>query len=964
MDPTIHDDADRGGRGAAEQGPLELITEGFLSVRDGSVTSVNGSAVELLGVEREQLLERDFEAALGESNLVGAVQSARETGEAVDIEGHDEATGAWLAGTAHPTPAGVSVVFRDVSVEKELESRVEESESALERLHDIAADTDLSTDEKIDRLLQVGVDRLDTATGFLTRIQDGIQEIRNIVGAGTNLERGSTAPLSEAYCRYTIGRDEPVVLHEASAEGWADDPAYERFGLECYLGANIRVDDEDFGTVCFVDPEPRERQFTERELTFAELLTDWIHYLLEQQEYQRELEGQQAFMESLFDCLPDPLYAFDGSGDLIRWNDRVTDVTGYSDDELSAMSVTDFIAPRDRQRVEEAFSAVLDGQWRSVEARMLTSDGTHQPYEFSSAPMRDETGAIEGAVGIGRNISAQLEHQERLSGILDTTRSLMQARDRQHVADIAVSAAQKLLGFDLCAFRLYDGGADTLVPAASTEAAKETLGERPVYAVGEGFPGEVFASGEPSAVADLRTADTDLDLGPARSAMYHPVGVHGTLSVCSTEPDAFDETDEQMLALLATSAAAACMRANREQEVREAREHTERILDRVNGLVENTIECLVESTTRDELEGGVVDEIATADPYSYAMIGRPDVTGEWVEVSAAAGDGPPTLSEFSFELGHDDEPVSLAYETGEVQVREDVAAIPTAPWPDVAAETAVRALIVLPLTYKDATYGVLTVLAEDASALDERERIVLDALGRASANAINAIERGRILDATEIIELEFAIDDRDLLLSRLSASGNCTIETAGTEYKSDGQVSLYLSATEVDPGAFMATLRDDDEVLEVTCIVEHESECLVEVVLAESILTTLTEHGAVPQAVTAENGTVRFTVELPYEAEARELFELVEGRYPTIELMGYHERERAMETRQEFTAALSERLTDRQETALRTAYLGGFFDWPREVDGNELAEAMDISRPTYHQHLRAAQGKVFEELFE
>jgi len=48
---------------------------------------------------------------------------------------------------------------------------------------------------------------------------------------------------------------------------------------------------------------------------------------------------------------------------------------------------------------------------------------------------------------------------------------------------------------------------------------------------------------------------------------------------------------------------------------------------------------------------------------------------------------------------------------------------------------------------------------------------------------------------------------------------------------------------------------------------------------------------------------------------------------------------------------------------LRTAIVGGFFEWPRETTGEDLAETMDIGRSTFHQHLRAAQQKVFEELY-
>jgi predicted DNA binding protein len=147
-------------------------------------------------------------------------------------------------------------------------------------------------------------------------------------------------------------------------------------------------------------------------------------------------------------------------------------------------------------------------------------------------------------------------------------------------------------------------------------------------------------------------------------------------------------------------------------------------------------------------------------------------------------------------------------------------------------------------------------------------------------------------------------------------------------------------------------------------ITDHDAGCLLEVTVEESLVGQLSERGAVVRELVAENGTTRVTVELPYEAEARELFEMVEERYAGTDLVGYHEHERPVQTRQEFRAALADRFTDRQETALRTAYLGGFFDWPRGIDGNELADAMDISRPTYHQHLRAAQRKVLEELFE
>ncbi|MFC7027627.1 helix-turn-helix domain-containing protein [Halomicroarcula sp. GCM10025710] len=47
-------------------------------------------------------------------------------------------------------------------------------------------------------------------------------------------------------------------------------------------------------------------------------------------------------------------------------------------------------------------------------------------------------------------------------------------------------------------------------------------------------------------------------------------------------------------------------------------------------------------------------------------------------------------------------------------------------------------------------------------------------------------------------------------------------------------------------------------------------------------------------------------------------------------------------------------MTDRQAEILRAAYLAGYYAWPRDTTAEELAESLDISSPTLHQHLRRA----------
>ncbi|WP_436934190.1 bacterio-opsin activator domain-containing protein [Halovenus marina] len=944
--------------------PIDQVRESFLAVdANWTVTDLNEAAADLFERSRTDLLDEPLWTALpglADSAFERECKTALESGVSRRLEAEYRPTERWLEAEVRPTEDGLSMSIRDVTERVEMRQRLRENEEALERLHQIASDRERSYGEKIDSMLAVGRDRFGTTTGFLTRIDATTQEIVRSVGDHPKLQPGSTAPLSEAYCRHTIDADAPLAVADTEAAGYGDDPAYERFGLGCYLGATITVEGEQFGTVCFADEHPRERPFTEREATFLELLTDWIGALLEQRRYERRLSRQQAFTESIMNSLPDPLYVVDEDGQLLEYNDRLETVTGYDSDQLDRMEALELVADDDREAVGAAMDRAWNGEQTATEANIETAAGGHIPYELSAAPLFDRSGTVTGVTGVGRDVTERRTHERRLSGLLELTRSLMQARDREHVAEITTNAAEEILGFDHAVFRLYDSETETLKPAALSDSVVESMGERPVYSVGEGNPGEVFASGESRRIDDVD--DPHDELGAVQSVMYYPVGVHGTISIGATERDAFDETDEQLLALLGTSAAAACIRARREREVREAREHTERVLERVNGLIENTIAVLVQATGREELEQGVVEELAATDPYSFACIFQPEIATDTLVPSAHAGDADVEIETATVDFSAAGDPIGDAYREREPKLCADVAEC--ASWADLTVDSGAEAFLAVPLVYKEATYGVLVVFAADVSMVDEREQVVLDALGAAIANAINAVERGRILDSTESIELEVALDDETVVFSRLSAGTDCTVESVGSEFRSDGRTRLYLEVRGDDTQTVLERAREDDLFTELTCIVERDEECLLDVVLDDSLLATLTEYGALPQRAVGENGRTRITVEVPTQAQARELFDLIEDAYTGVDLLGYHERERPVETRQEFRASLFDRFTDRQETALRTAFLGGFFDWPRDVDGNELAEAMGISRPTYHQHLRAAQRKAFEELFE
>lgn len=55
-------------------------------------------------------------------------------------------------------------------------------------------------------------------------------------------------------------------------------------------------------------------------------------------------------------------------------------------------------------------------------------------------------------------------------------------------------------------------------------------------------------------------------------------------------------------------------------------------------------------------------------------------------------------------------------------------------------------------------------------------------------------------------------------------------------------------------------------------------------------------------------------------------------------------------------------LSVRQREIFEHARERGYYNWPREVNATELAEEFEISKPTFLEHLRKAEAKLFDSM--
>ncbi|MDO8727164.1 MAG: response regulator [Candidatus Methanoperedens sp.] len=171
------------------------------------------------------------------------------------------------------------------------------------------------------------------------------------------------------------------------------------------IGSVIR--EHESGSIKLADPlisneEEYLKQYSERIVSKLEEKIIQLEQEINERRWAfEELAKAQNELENIIECIPDIIYAINLDGNLIRWNNRLTEVTGLLGNQLMGRPVFNFIAENDRQKMAEAIMASNGRGYASVDADLISKDGKPIPYHWTGAALKDEAGKIVGLTGVG-----------------------------------------------------------------------------------------------------------------------------------------------------------------------------------------------------------------------------------------------------------------------------------------------------------------------------------------------------------------------------------------------------------------------------------------------------------------------------------------------------------------------------------------------------------------------------------
>jgi len=166
------------------------------------------------------------------------------------------------------------------------------------------------------------------------------------------------------------------------------------------------------------DADKTPRQLSEELATLRQRVAECEALAAEQQRAEEALRQSEERYRSLIESSGDAIYTLAPDGTITFLNPAFETATGWSRPEWLGKSFAPILHPDDLSAALETFQRVLQGETPPmVTLRILLQSGEYLVGEFVATPQM-QGGAVVGALGIARNITARKELERQRAEFL------------------------------------------------------------------------------------------------------------------------------------------------------------------------------------------------------------------------------------------------------------------------------------------------------------------------------------------------------------------------------------------------------------------------------------------------------------------------------------------------------------------------------------------------------------------
>jgi PAS domain S-box-containing protein len=166
-----------------------------------------------------------------------------------------------------------------------------------------------------------------------------------------------------------------------------------------------------------------------------------------QKKIQQQILHEKELSDVLINSLPGVFYMFNKEGMLLRWNKNITDISGYSSDELAAMPAIQLVPLEQRELLATKIANVFNYGIDNAEAELLTKDGQKIPYYFTGIYIRYNN--EDCLIGVGVDISEKIKTQTELRELAKHLQHIREEERTRIAREIHDELGQQLTGLKM-----------------------------------------------------------------------------------------------------------------------------------------------------------------------------------------------------------------------------------------------------------------------------------------------------------------------------------------------------------------------------------------------------------------------------------------------------------------------------------------------------------------------------------
>lgn len=249
---------------------------------------------------------------------------------------------------------------------------------------------------QLQNALDWATEALQMELGIISSIEHDIFTVQYFSPAKTDLTIGTEFSLSNTYCSIALNHETVFTVEHMRKSTYASHACYQMFELESYIGKPYLVENSLYGTVNFSSKEPKNEPFTEEEINFVNLLSEWISSQIYRKKIEDKLKEEHALYKLISTNSAEMICMHKPDGTYTYVSPSVKQLLGYEPEELIGTSPYELFHSEDIENI--ANTTHKDARNGKVSTtmtyRIRKKDGTYIWFDSAIQPVVNASGDV------------------------------------------------------------------------------------------------------------------------------------------------------------------------------------------------------------------------------------------------------------------------------------------------------------------------------------------------------------------------------------------------------------------------------------------------------------------------------------------------------------------------------------------------------------------------------------------